>query len=76
MESANDSRIKGNQAFKENELDIAIKYYNDAILKYPANNPDLALTYANRAFCYLKQVFLGMISCKFCLLLESFYRCH
>jgi hypothetical protein len=43
-------------AFKDGDIELAIKCYNDAIDMYPLNHQDLALTYANRAACYLKWV--------------------
>lgn len=49
--------MKGNLAFKDGDIDLAIKNYNEAIELYPNDHQDLALTYANRAACYLKWVF-------------------
>lgn len=56
-ELADKCRLKGNLAFKDRNIDLAIKCYNKAIELYPNNHSDLALTYSNRAACYLKWVF-------------------
>lgn len=56
VELADRSRLQGNIAFKDGDIDFAIKCYNEAIENYPENHQDLALTYANRAACYLKWV--------------------
>ena len=56
MEFADKCRLDGNLAFKNSEIDSAIKYYDEAIKAYPSDHQDLALTFANRAACYLKWV--------------------
>ena len=59
---ADELRLKGNAAYKAEDYSHAIKFYDEAIFNYPESHQDLALTYANRAACFLKLVILKKYS--------------
>lgn len=54
-EEAQKMKEEGNDAFKKNDFDLAIKLYTKAINLTPEECKELAVYYKNRAAAYLKQ---------------------
>lgn len=54
-EEAQKFKDQGNEAFKNNDFDLAIKLYTKAINLTPEETKELAIYYKNRAAAYLKQ---------------------
>lgn len=55
VEEAQNYKEQGNEAFKNNDMDLAIKLYTKAINLSPQETRELAIYYKNRAAAYLKQ---------------------
>lgn len=55
VEDAQKFKDQGNDAFKNNDMDLAIKLYTKAINLTPQETRELAVYYKNRAAAYLKQ---------------------